>query len=353
MAVAAARPLRQGAEVRGVAVVHDGERARDGAAAVLAAALDLGAEVPVELVPGGPATAAERLGAARPGELVIGVEGGDRRGGAGAAAALLGAGEGIRGAGRSRAALPVEAALAAHDPRLVRERAWRPLLSSLRGGDGFHVVGIPAAPAAAFGAESAAGALAGAAGVIDLLAAMVEADRGGRVVGVEGGRAAALDLGELRADVHRAGRRGLVDLPRAAAPGEIPISLSGYDRAFPARVGFKAARCECGELSLPPRRHCLRCGRQGATTLVELPRRASVYSVVTVHAPIPGRAVPYSLAVVELAGVPLRLLAPVTDARPGTTAIGCLGALVLRRVADREGVPDYGYSFQPDEEETG
>src|SRR5947208_2208847 len=88
------------------------------------------------------------------------------RSGRAAAAALVGAGEGIRGAGQSRAALPVEAALAAHDPRLVRERAWRPLLSSLRGGDGFHVVGIPAAAAAAFGAERAAGALAGAAGVI-------------------------------------------------------------------------------------------------------------------------------------------------------------------------------------------
>jgi uncharacterized OB-fold protein len=112
---------------------------------------------------------------------------------------------------------------------------------------------------------------------------------------------------------------------------------------------MRAARCACGELSLPPRLRCLACGSEEEKELVPLPRRGVVYSVVTVHAPLPGRSVPYSLAVVELEGLPLRLLAPVTDAPPGSTPIGARGELVLRVVAERTGVRDYGYAFQPEE----
>jgi uncharacterized OB-fold protein len=82
---------------------------------------------------------------------------------------------------------------------------------------------------------------------------------------------------------------------------------------------------------------------------VPLPRTAAVYSVVTVRTPVPGVPGPYSLAVVALDGVAVRLLTPVTDAVPGSARIGDHGALVLRRLAVREGVPDYGYAFQPAE----
>jgi uncharacterized OB-fold protein len=44
----------------------------------------------------------------------------------------------------------------------------------------------------------------------------------------------------------------------------------------------------------------------------------------------------------------LRLLAPVTDAIPGSVRIGDRGRLVLRLLAEREGVDDYGYAFQPE-----
>lgn len=346
MAVAAARPLLAGGRVAGVVVVHGGDAAPEVAPAVIATALGMAGEVPVEVVAAGAATLAERLARATAGELVVAVQTGLDRAGAGAA--LVAEGQGLILAGRARAALPVAAALRAQDPRLARERAWRPLLEELGGGRPFRAAGLPPAAARALGAESEA-ALGGPAGVIEHLAAMIEVDRPGRLVAVEGGSAVAVDLTELGARVCREARRATVALPEAVAHGEIPISLSGYDRAFPARVGLKAARCECGELSLPPRSHCLNCGRDGATTLVDLPRRARVYSVVTIHAPIPGRRVPYSLAVVDFEGERLRLLAPVTDAQPGGTPIDHPGGLVLRRLADREGVADYGYAFQPDE----
>ena len=37
----------------------------------------------------------------------------------------------------------------------------------------------------------------------------------------------------------------------------------------------------------------------------------------------------------------------VTGAEPGSVQIGDRGEMVLRRVAERSGVPDYGYSFSP------
>jgi uncharacterized OB-fold protein len=39
----------------------------------------------------------------------------------------------------------------------------------------------------------------------------------------------------------------------------------------------------------------------------------------------------------------------VTGAEPGTVDIGDRGRMVLRRVAVRSGVPDYGYAFEPEE----
>ena len=57
---------------------------------------------------------------------------------------------------------------------------------------------------------------------------------------------------------------------------------------------------------------------------------------------------PYSIAIVDLDGVDLRVMAPITDVPAGSAAIGDRGSLVLRRMALRRGVPDYGYAFQPE-----
>ena len=66
------------------------------------------------------------------------------------------------------------------------------------------------------------------------------------------------------------------------------------------------------------------------------------------HIPVPGLRTPYTLVIVELDGVAVRALVKVTGAQPGTVDIGHRGRLVLRRVAVRSGVPDYGYAFEPD-----
>jgi uncharacterized OB-fold protein len=82
--------------------------------------------------------------------------------------------------------------------------------------------------------------------------------------------------------------------------------------------------------------------------LEPLPRSGTVYTAVTIHAPVPGWATPYSLAIVDIDDVGVRHLAPVTGAPPGAVAIGDHGRLVLRRLADREVGPDYGWAFVPD-----
>jgi uncharacterized OB-fold protein len=130
---------------------------------------------------------------------------------------------------------------------------------------------------------------------------------------------------------------------------ELPISLAAYERAFEAKVRWEAGRCpETGHLDFPPR---YRVGADGsldtAYELVPLPRTGRVYTETTVHIPVPGLRSPYSLVIVELDDVAVRALVKVTGAPAGSAWIGDRGRLVLRRVAVRSGVPDYGYAFEP------
>lgn len=348
MAAAAASPLAEGATVDRVVVVSGQiDSAPDNAAAVLATALDLG-DASIELRRGGAPDALDALALSPPGTLVVTVE---LSSASSAAAAVVAPGTGLAHRGRTRSGLP--AATAQHDARLLRERAWRPSVRRLAGDAApAVVVGVPELAARALGTPGAPhpGDVHGAPAALHAVSALV--GTGGTVVGIDGGVASALEVDAVEAPTTVLRRVGAVAMPEPPSDGtDVPISLSAFDRAFEAKVGLKAARCTCGELSLPPRRLCLACGREDALELVSLRRRGGVYSVVTVHAPLPGRSVPYTLAVVDVADVPLRLLAPVTDAIPGSTRIGTGGALVLRCVAERAGVRDYGYAFQPDEEE--
>jgi uncharacterized OB-fold protein len=353
MAVSAAQPvLDQGAPTRLILVSRQLERVPTAAAAVISAALDLPETTPVEQRLGGAATAVEALTSAPEGALVLAVDLGTADT---AAAAVTGAGEGLRSAGQVVHGMPVADLGGLHDDaRLLRERAWRPAAEKLARGaaDGTVVTGIPARIADGLvrgGGAVPAPPVVGAPAPLCALADLGEADRPARVIGLEGGDGAAADLTELGYQVTRVERSATVAYPRPPAVAtSMPLSLSAYERAFEAKVGLRAGRCECGELSLPPRRLCLNCGRQDAWTLVRLPDRGEVYSTVTIHAPLPGKKVPYSIALVALDGVPLRVLAPVTDAVPGSVRIGDAGRLVLRLVAEREGIADYGYAFQPE-----
>jgi uncharacterized OB-fold protein len=49
----------------------------------------------------------------------------------------------------------------------------------------------------------------------------------------------------------------------------------------------------------------------------------------------------------ELGDTGVRLLSRLTGVPAGQVAIGDRGRMVLRRVAVRTGVPDYGYGFLP------
>jgi uncharacterized OB-fold protein len=352
MAVSAAQPLLDhGRPSRVVLVSRQLERAPASAPAVIATALDLPETVPFERRLGGAATALEAVSLSPERTLVLTVDLGAVDS---AAAALIEAGEGLRAAGRVRHGMPVSDLGGLHgDLRLMRERAWRPAAERLAAGAGAVVVaGIPARVAQGLVSRDGvvpAPTVEGAPAPLHALADLRAADRPARLIALEGGDGAAADVSELGYQVTRIERSPAVPYPKPPAVATaIPISLSAYERAFEAKVGLRAARCECGELSLPPRRLCLNCGRQDATSLVRLPDLGEVYSTVTIHAPLPGKSVPYSVAVVSLEGVPLRLLAPVTDAIPGSVRIGDRGRLVLRLLAEREGVDDYGYAFQPE-----
>jgi uncharacterized protein len=52
------------------------------------------------------------------------------------------------------------------------------------------------------------------------------------------------------------------------------------------------------------------------------------------------------LSIVSLDDSPVRVLARVTDLADDHVPIGARGRLVLRRIAVREGIPDYGYALQ-------
>jgi uncharacterized OB-fold protein len=112
-------------------------------------------------------------------------------------------------------------------------------------------------------------------------------------------------------------------------------------------VGLQAGQCaQCGNLALPPRRRCTSCGSEAPHGLTPLPRHGVVYTAVTVHVPVPGLTSPYGLAIIELGDTGVRLLTPLTGNPTATVSIGDAGALVLRKLAVRGGVPDYGYAFE-------
>jgi uncharacterized OB-fold protein len=239
------------------------------------------------------------------------------------------------------------------DPRLERERGVRAALTE--GGiaeKAVAAVGLTPKDAAALCEGDAPRVpTTGASSPLFALAALVETRAGGLVLAFEQGTMTAARFGPGPARVTRV-ERAAQEPPRLRlTPGpDIKVSLPAYERAFESKVRLEAGRCpHCGTLALPPRHRCLGCGAEGDAGLVELPREAIVYTTTTIHTPVPGLATPYTIVIVELGDTGVRLLAQVTGAAPGSVDIGQRGEMVLRRVAERTGVPDYGYAFLPDE----
>jgi uncharacterized OB-fold protein len=327
----------------------------NGAALVAGLGLPAGTEV-VEQVGGAPA-ALDQIAGAAAGTLVIGA---DTSVASGAAAAVIGTGPGlvVERVARVQRSLPVRArgrdGVLHHydDPRLVRERGVRVALAEA-GIDrkAVAVAGLTGKDAAAL-CEAAPPRLPtiGASAPMFALAWLTESSATGLVLAFEQASMTAVDVsggGAALARVEPAAR----PLPsQRCTPGpEIKISLPAYERAFEAKLRLEAGRCpDCGTLAVPVRFRCLGCGSEGRSTLVALPRDAVVYTTATIHTPVPGLATPYTIVIAELGDTGVRLLARLTGAEPGSVAIGDRGTMVLRRVADRSGVPDYGYAFLPD-----
>jgi uncharacterized OB-fold protein len=311
----------------------------------------------VEQVGGAPVTV-EALLAATPGTLVLAV---DPVAPAAAAAALVGPGAlTLDHPATSRYSVPVRtiplpgaADLVYDDPRLLRERGWKRAAGEVAG-DGARPVAVAGVSVAATVVRGALPGIAEteAAAPLLLLARVATDGQEVRLVAVENGHAVAVDVaGSLPVLVAERSAHPAPATWEPAAAAELPASPAAYERAFEAKVGLKAGVCSCGERHYPPRTQCVACGALDAQRLEPLPRSASIYSVVTVRAPVPGKTVPYSLAVVDVDGTGVRVLAHVTDDPPGTALIGASGRLVLRRIAMRAGVPDYGYAFQPEEQQ--
>jgi uncharacterized OB-fold protein len=316
----------------------------------------------VEQLGGAPATV-EALLAAGPGTLILAV---DPRTPAAAAAALVGPGPiDIEPCRAVRYSVPVRTAplpgavdLTYDDPRLLRERGWkrvaREVAGDLADGGSVAVAGLPASDAAKLLRGVTHGvAETEAASPLLVLAALAAAGEGARLIALENGFAVSVDVAVDGSAVVVSEQRAAHPAPPSWDPrvsGEIPASPAAYERAFEAKVGLKAGVCTCGRQHYPPRAPCMSCGELDRQTLEPLPRTAAIYSVVTVRAGVPGKTVPYSLAVVDIDDTEVRVLAHVTDAVPGSAPIGASGRLVLRRVAMRAGVPDYGYAFQPEEQ---
>lgn len=357
LAVEAGRAaLRGGGPVERVVVVSRDLPLTDSSnAAVLLAGLGLDPELEVDERLGGAPATLDALSSARPRTLVIGVD----LDPAGAAAVLTGQdGLRVRTAARIARSLPVRTRNAVGgvhdygDPRLLRERGVVASLAAAWVDSPLMVAGVEHDQAVALcSGEPTRLPTLGASSGLFALADLAVSQTTGRLVAVEQASLSGIAVADGAARIyrHEPSARSIPETTLAVG-AELPISLAAYERAFEAKVRFEAGKHPGGEeLDFPPRyRVGENCTLSTDYELVELPRTGTVYTEATVHIPVPGLRTPYSLVIVELDGVGVRALAKVTGTSAGTVEIGDRGRMVLRRVAVRSGVPDYGYAFQPE-----
>ena len=341
---------------RVVLISHDLPLLDGGNGAVLLAALGLPDHLPVVEQIGGAPAVLDAVTEAGPGTLIVAADGAP----AGAAACLTGGvGLDVTAVRRHVGSLPVRSrgldgvVRDYDDTRLAWDRGGRRAINALELAEKpVAVAGVTVRQAAglAQGPPPVMPTTGGSAALF-ALAAVGELGAAGLVLGVEQASATAVRVGVGRTTpaIRRDERAARPALNLRVTPGpEIAISLAAYGRAFEPKVRWEAGRCDaCGTLALPPRHRCLGCGSEKGWSLTPLPRTGAVYTVVTVHVPVPGVPTPYSLAIVELDDVEVRSLVKITGAEPGSTAIGDRGQLVLRRGAVRAGIPDYGYALLP------
>ncbi len=369
MAVAAGRAADSAASAKRVVMVSRNFPLLEGGnGAVLLAGLSLPSDSPVAEVLGGAPAALDQILAAPPGTLIIAADDSDSAVGAGAVlTGDRGSGMELEPAGRQTRSLPLIARGddgVRHvyvDPRLQREIGVKstleklglpgtPLVAAVSGVDAAHLGnGFDVSSAIDHNSVSASG-------LIRLLAECVALDNDGLVLVIEQATISAAELrfGNSPPRVARDESEGreLPELRTAEGTG-IPISLPAYARAFEPKLRWEAAVFDerpgiDSAPQFPPRARVDDLGTLATRyRLTPLPRTGTVYTHTTIHFPVPDLPSPYSLAVVQLEDVPVRVLLKVTGVPAGETAVGQFGSVVLRRLADRSGIPDYGYAFWP------
>jgi uncharacterized OB-fold protein len=367
MAVAAGRAADPAASARRVVMVSRNFPLLEGGnGAVLLAGLSLSADVPVAEVLGGAPAVLDQGASAEPGTLVIAADDNDTA--VGAAALLTGdSGATLTPVARQTRSLPLLARSddgARHayiDPRLQREVGVGATLVRLgltRMPTVAAVSGVKAAQLGRYFETSAVleDASVSAAAVIRLLADVIDQDTSGLVFAIEQSTVSVAEL-ERGVSAPRIIRDEVpaCELPemRVAQGIGIPISLAAYARAFEPKIRWEAAVFEerpgiDTAPQFPPR---VRVDDNGVLAdryrLEPLPRTGTVYTQTTIRIPVPDLPSPYSLAVVQLDGSPVRVLLKITGVPAGETTIGQGGSVVLRKIATRAGIPDYGYAFWP------
>lgn len=346
-------------EVRRVVLItRQPDALQSNIAEVVLQGLGIDMETPMEERLGGAPATLEALLAAPSGTLVIAV---DPLAPAGAGAAIIGEGHiTLEEKGAARFSMPIRTRFVGEsedrvydDSRLLRERGWKRVASQLAN-DGFSVVaGLSEKEAKDITRNGIGeGSANQAAATLFGLARIVDDFNEATLIAIEAGFGVAVGV-TVTGGTHviRESRSPTSAPPTwdPIAPGSIPISIAAYERAFEAKVGFKVSVCDCGEFSYPPKIRCSNCGVTGATKLIPMPKEGLIYSVVKVHTPVPGKFVPYSLALVDIRDLPVRALVHVTD-NANAAQIGGEGDLVLRRVAFRTGVSDYGFALRLKEE---
>jgi uncharacterized OB-fold protein len=367
MAVAAGRAADPDATAQRVVLVsRDFPLLEGGNSAVLLAALSLPADTPVTEVLGGAPAVLDQIGGARDGTLVIAADDNDLVAGAGAVL-TGGGGATVTPVARQTRSLPLTARAddgARHtyvDPRLQREVGVRSTLTRLGLTGTPALAAVTGVPLAQIGSDFDTSRAVGdptvsASGIIRLLAGAIEAGTQGLLLAVEQSSISAADLA-FAGTVPRIARDEYAaqKLPEArVADGVgIPISMPAYARAFEPKIRWEAAVFEespgiDSAPQFPPRLRVDNAGRLATEYRLEpLPRTGTVYTHTTVRIPVPDLPSPYSLAVVQLDDSPVRVLLKVTGVPAGEATIGQPGSVVLRRIAIRAGIPDYGYAFWP------
>ncbi|MCV7116204.1 hypothetical protein AWC17_30055 [Mycobacterium nebraskense] len=367
MAVAAGRAADPDATAQRVVLVsRDFPLLEGGNGAVLLAALSLPADTAVTEVLGGAPAVLDQIGNAGERTLVIAADDNDLAAGAGAVLTGDG-GASVTPLARQTRSLPLTARGAdgaRHsyvDPRLQREVGVRSTLARLGLAPNSAVAAVAGVPVAQVGGDFDTSHAVGiptvsATAIILLLADAIEAGAQGLLIAVEQSSVSAADLAQ-GGTTPRIARDEFParELPktRVADGVGIPISMPAYARAFEPKIRWEAAVFEESPgidtaPQFPPRLRVDNAGRLATEYRLEsLPRTGTVYTHTTVRIPVPDLPSPYSLAVVQLDDSPVRVLLKVTGVPAGEATIGQPGSVVLRRIATRTGIPDYGYAFWP------